>query len=90
MVPVTWPATNTSWPAATFAADVRDPSLVTGAVMYKFTKKKQALELPARTVYETYVKDSDAAAVQGDQATALSLVTSAQWAQVKSQYLTLA
>jgi hypothetical protein len=44
----------------------------------------------ARTVYETYVKDSDAAAVQGDQAKALSVVTSAQWAQVKSQYLALA
>ncbi len=44
----------------------------------------------ARNVYETYVKDSDAAAVQGDQAKALTLVTSAQWAQVKSQYLALA
>ncbi len=44
----------------------------------------------ARNVYATYVKDSDAAAVQGDQAKALTLVTSAQWAQVKSQYLALA
>jgi hypothetical protein len=44
----------------------------------------------ARTIYETYVKDGDAAAAQGDQATALSVVTSAQWAQVKSQYLALA
>ena len=44
----------------------------------------------ARTIYETYVKDSDAAAVHSDQATALSVVTSAQWAQVKSQYLALA
>jgi hypothetical protein len=44
----------------------------------------------ARSVYERYVTASDAAAVQGDQAQALSLVTSAQWAQVQSQYLTLA
>lgn len=44
----------------------------------------------ARNIYETYVKDSDAAAASGDQATALSIVTSAQWAQVKSQYLALA
>jgi hypothetical protein len=44
----------------------------------------------ARNVYQTYVKASDAAAVQGDQTQALSLVTSAQWAQVKSQYLALA
>jgi len=44
----------------------------------------------ARDIYETYVKDSDAAAVAGDQAKALSIVTSAQWAQVKSQYLALA
>jgi hypothetical protein len=44
----------------------------------------------ARSIYETYVKDSDAAAVAGDQAKALSIVTSAQWAQVKSQYLALA
>lgn len=44
----------------------------------------------ARSIYETYVKDSDAAAVHSDQATALSVVTSAQWAQVKSQYLALA
>jgi hypothetical protein len=43
----------------------------------------------ARNVYETYVKASDAAAVQGDQTQALSIVTSAQWAQVKSQYTAL-
>jgi hypothetical protein len=55
------------------------------------TQASHAVSLAmARTVYETYVKDSDAAAVQGDQATALSVVTSAQWAQVKSQYLALA
>jgi hypothetical protein len=44
----------------------------------------------ARSVYETYVKASDAAAVQEDEARALSIVTSAQWAQVKSQYTALA
>jgi hypothetical protein len=44
----------------------------------------------ARKTYETYVKASDAAAAQGDQTQGLSLVTSAQWAQVKSQYLALA
>jgi hypothetical protein len=44
----------------------------------------------ASDMYERYVKASDAAAVQGDEARALSLVTSAQWAQVKSQYTALA
>ncbi len=44
----------------------------------------------AGNIYATYVKASDAAAVQGNQAQALSLVTSAQWAQVKSQYTALA
>ena len=44
----------------------------------------------ARNVYETYVKASDAAAVQGTEAQALSIVTSAQWAQVKSEYTALA
>jgi hypothetical protein len=44
----------------------------------------------ARNAYETYVKASDAAAVQGNEAQALSIVTSAQWAQVKSQYTALA
>jgi hypothetical protein len=44
----------------------------------------------ARNIYETYVKASDAAAVQGNEAKALSVVTSAQWAQVKSQYTALA
>jgi hypothetical protein len=43
----------------------------------------------ARNAYETYVKASDAAAVQGDETQALSIVTSAQWAQVKSQYKAL-
>ncbi len=44
----------------------------------------------ARDAYDRYVKLSDAAAVQGDQTQGLSVVTSAQWAQVKSQYLALA
>jgi hypothetical protein len=44
----------------------------------------------ARSVYQKYVKASDAAAVQGNEAQALSIVTSAQWAQVKSQYTALA
>lgn len=44
----------------------------------------------ARNIYETYVKASDAAAVLGNEAQALSIVTSAQWAQVKSQYTALA
>lgn len=44
----------------------------------------------ARSVYETYVKASDATAVQGDQTKALSIITSAQWTQVKSQYAALA
>ena len=44
----------------------------------------------ARNIYQNYVKASGAAAVQGDQAQALSIVTSAQWSQVKSQYTALA
>jgi hypothetical protein len=44
----------------------------------------------ARNVYQAYVKASDAAAVQGNEAQALSVVTSAQWARVKSQYTALA
>jgi hypothetical protein len=44
----------------------------------------------ARAAYETYVKASDAAAAQGDETQGLSVVTSAQWAQVKSQYTALA
>jgi len=44
----------------------------------------------ARAVYGSYLKASDEAAVQGDATTALSIVTSAQWAQVKAQYLALA
>jgi len=44
----------------------------------------------ARNIYRTYIKASDAAAVQGDATQALSLATSAQWAQLKGQYLALA
>lgn len=62
-----------------------------GAPADAATQASHAVTLSmARTIYETYVKASDAAAVQGNQDTALTLVTSAQWAQVKSQYLALA
>ena len=44
----------------------------------------------ARTVYQNYLTVSDAAVAQGDQTSALSVVTSAQWAQTKSQYAALA
>lgn len=44
----------------------------------------------ARTVYRNYLKVSDAAAARGNQTSALSVVTSAQWAQTKSQYTALA
>jgi len=43
----------------------------------------------ARAVYQTYLKVSDAAAAAGDQESALSVVTSAQWAQTRSQYTAL-
>ncbi len=42
----------------------------------------------AEAVYGSYLAASDAAA--GDQAQALSIVTAAQWAQVKTQYTALA
>ena len=41
----------------------------------------------ARTVYQNYLKASDAAAARGDVTSALSVVSSAQWAQTKSQYM---
>jgi hypothetical protein len=44
----------------------------------------------ARDAYQSYLATSDAAAVQGDSAQALSVVTSAAWAQTKGQYLALA
>ena len=44
----------------------------------------------ARTAYQSYLKVSAAAAAQGDATLALSVVTSAQWAQTKSQYTALA
>ena len=55
------------------------------------TQPSHAVSLAAaRNIYQTYVKASDAAAVQGNRAQALSVVTSAQWAQVKSEYTALA
>jgi hypothetical protein len=44
----------------------------------------------AKTVYSSYLVASDAAAATGDKAQALSIVTAAQWAQVKAQYTALA
>lgn len=44
----------------------------------------------AETVYSSYLVASDAAAATGDKAQALSIVTAAQWAQVKAQYTALA
>ena len=41
----------------------------------------------ARIAYQNYLKVSDAAAAKGDVTAALSVVTAAQWAQTKSQYL---
>jgi len=43
----------------------------------------------AQAVYGSYLVTSDAAAAAGDKAQALSVVTSAQWAQVKGQYTAL-
>ncbi|HEX3195586.1 MAG TPA: hypothetical protein VHS30_37965 [Streptosporangiaceae bacterium] len=40
----------------------------------------------ARAAYQTYLKVSDTAAATGDEASALNVVTSAQWAQTRSQY----
>jgi hypothetical protein len=44
----------------------------------------------ARTAYQTYLKVSDTAAATGDEASALTVVTSAEWAQTRSQYSALA
>ena len=44
----------------------------------------------ARIAYQTYLKVSDAAAARGDEKPALSVVSSAQWDQAKSQYTALA
>ena len=44
----------------------------------------------AQTVYSSYLAASDAAAATGNKAQALSIVTAAQWAQVKGQYTALA
>jgi hypothetical protein len=40
----------------------------------------------ARGAYQTYLKVSDTAAATGDEASALTVVTSAQWTQTRSQY----
>ncbi len=44
----------------------------------------------AQQAYQSYVDTSDAAAVRGDMTLALSIVTAAQWAQVRGQYTALA
>jgi hypothetical protein len=44
----------------------------------------------AEAVYGSYLVASDAAAATGDKAQALSIVTAAQWGQVKAQYTALA
>jgi hypothetical protein len=55
------------------------------------TQASHAVSLTAaRNAYESYVKVSDAAAAQGNETQALSVVTSAQWSQVKAQYIALA
>ena len=43
----------------------------------------------ARAAYQTYLQVSDSAAATSDQASALAVVTSAQWVQTKSQYAAL-
>ena len=55
------------------------------------TSPRHVLSLAtARRVYASYLRGSHAAAVQDDKNAALSLVTSAAWAQTKGQYLALA
>ena len=44
----------------------------------------------ARAAYQTYLTVSDSAAATADPASALAVVTSAQWAQTRSQYAALA
>jgi hypothetical protein len=43
----------------------------------------------ARAAYQTYLNVSHVAAATGDEASALTVVTSAQWAQTRSQYSAL-
>ena len=43
----------------------------------------------ARAAYQTYLNVSHVAAATGDEASALSVVTAAQWAQTRSQYSAL-
>ena len=40
----------------------------------------------AEAVYGSYLAASDTAAAQGDETQGLSMVTAAQWAQVRGQY----
>jgi hypothetical protein len=42
-----------------------------------------------RAAYQTYLNVSDTAAATGDQASALTVVTAAQWVQTRSQYTAL-
>ena len=44
----------------------------------------------AEAVYVSYLAASDTAAAQGDETQGLSMVTAAQWAQVRGQYTALA
>ena len=54
------------------------------------THASQTVSLTAaEAVYGSYLAASDAAAAAGDKAQALSIVTAAQWAQVKGQYTAL-
>ena len=43
----------------------------------------------AKTIYNTYITDSDAAATQGDETAGLADLADAQWYQVKGQYTAL-
>lgn len=55
------------------------------------TRTDHSLSLStAEATYRSYLAASDAAAAQGDKTLGLSVVTGAQWAQVKSQYTALA
>jgi hypothetical protein len=69
------------------AAQGRAPALPAAAV----THASHSVSLAAaQKTYEDYVAASDAAAVRGDRTQALSIVTAAQWVQVKAQYTALA
>jgi hypothetical protein len=58
---------------------------------YAVTDASHSVSLAAaEKVYGSYVVASDAAAAAGNKTQALSIVTAAQWAQVKAQYTALA